>query len=53
MHLVPNILANVLIFEDYFDCCSYLMKVFLFFLYDNARTILNLERVLPLGTTFT
>lgn len=31
MHLVPNILANVLIFEDYFDCCSYLMKVFLFF----------------------
>lgn len=34
MHLFP---ANVLIFEDYLDCCSYLMKVFVFVMYDKCK----------------
>jgi len=47
MHFFPNIPANVLMFEDYHDWCSYLMTVFV------CMAHASTQRVLLKGTIFT
>jgi len=47
MHFFPNIPVNVLMFEDYRNCCSYFMNDFV------CMTHASMQRVLLKGAIFT